>query len=76
MSTEQFQALIQQAKQLSANERKQLMEYLVEAEREEIPKQSGARTDYLTLFGSGRGAFADTEEADKFIREERDSWDN
>ncbi len=36
MSTEQFQTLIQQAKQLSANERKQLMEYLVEAEREDI----------------------------------------
>ena len=77
MSTEQFRALIQQAKQLSAEERKELIKYLSEAEREGTQTlRSRSETDYLALFGSGRGAFATSEEADDFIREERDSWDN
>lgn len=80
MSTEQFQALIQQAKQLSADERKQFIKYLEEsavADRQESEHQSrSGPTDYLALFGSGRGGFTTAEEADNFIREERDSWDN
>lgn len=75
MATEQFRSVMQQAKQLSHEERKQLMEYLAEAEREELHKQSRS-TNYLALFGSGRGCFTNSEEADLFIREERDSWDN
>lgn len=77
MSTEQFQALIQQAKQLSPEERKQLMEYLAKAEREGM-QESVVRTEtnYLDLFGSGHGMFTSSEEVDKFIREERDSWEN
>ena len=31
---------------------------------------------YLALFGSGRGAFATPEEADAFLRRERDLWDS
>ncbi|HZI85804.1 MAG TPA: hypothetical protein VFD48_03155 [Pyrinomonadaceae bacterium] len=76
MSTEQFQALIQQAKQLSPDERKQLIEYLTKAELEEIAKRVGGETDYLALFGSGRGGFDSAEEADISVREERDSWSN
>jgi hypothetical protein len=81
MSTEQFQALIQQAKQLSAEERQQLMRYLTEselAEREpaEGPGEGSKRaTDYVAFFGSRRGAFATPDEADAFIRQERDAWD-
>lgn len=82
MSTEQFQALVQQAKQLSAEERRQLMRYLSESELAghepsgdagEGPK--GA-TDYVAFFGSGRGAFATADEADAFIRQERGAWEN
>lgn len=77
MSTEQFQALIQQAKQLSPDERRQLMEYLVKDESDEKQGSSvGSDTNYLALFGSGRGVFTNSQEADQFIREERDSWDN
>jgi ribonuclease HII len=76
MSTEQFQSLMQQAKQLSHEERKQLMECLAKAEREELLEQSASQTNYLALFGSGRGSFTSPEEAEQFIREERDSWDN
>ena len=82
MSTEQIRALIQQAKQLSAEERHQLMRYLAEskpAEREPS-RSSGEETasliDYVAFFGSGRGAFETAEDADAFIRQERDAWDN
>jgi hypothetical protein len=82
MSTEQFQALVQQAKQLSADERRQLVRYLSESElpehksSDEPGKQSKSATDYVAFFGSGRGAFATSDEADAFIRQERDAWEN
>lgn len=31
---------------------------------------------YLSLFGTGKGGFATPEEADAFLRKERDSWDD
>ena len=34
------------------------------------------RADYGSMFGSGRGGFATAEEADVFLRRERDSWDD
>lgn len=82
MSTEQFQNLIQQAKQLSPEERRQLMRYLAESERAErdpsVRPEEGSKSviDYVALFGSGRGAFATADEADAFIRQERDAWEN
>ena len=81
MSTEHIQSLVRQAKQLSADERMQLIKDLedsVGAEREAHPALDSpkAKTDYLALFGSGRGGFATAEEADEFIRQERDAWDN
>lgn len=82
MSTEQFQALIQQAKQLSTEERRQLMRYLTESELAEGErtgsggKGSKIATDYVAFFGSGRGAFATADEADAFTRKERDAWES
>jgi hypothetical protein len=79
MSTEQFRALIQQAKQLSTEERRQLMRYLTESEPAGGEPSGGPgeeakrATDYVALFGSGRGAFATADEADAFIRQERDA---
>ena len=82
MSTEQFQALIQQTKQLSTEERRQLMQYLTESEIADREPSGAAgegsksAIDYVAFFGSGRGAFATAEEADAFIRQERDAWEN
>jgi hypothetical protein len=82
MSTEQFQALVQQAKQLSAEERRLLMQFLIESELPGQDSSSDRRegtksaTDYVAFFGSGRGAFATSAEAGAFIREERDAWEN
>ena len=41
--------------------------------------QSGAESkpvSYASLFGSGRGGFGSAQEADDFLRRERDSWEN
>jgi len=80
MSTEQFQALIQQAKQLSAEERQQLIRILTESELAESERGPGegsqSAIDYLAFFGSGSGAFATADEADAFVRQERDAWEN
>lgn len=41
----------------------------------EVPS-ARSDTDYLALFGSGRGGFATPKEADDFIREERNASDS
>jgi len=84
MSTEHIQSLVRQARELSPDERVELIKDLqnsLAADREASHSsgESGAdnkRTDYLALFGSGRGGFATTQEAAQFIRQERDAWDN
>jgi hypothetical protein len=45
-------------------------EVIILVEQEPPPKS------YSGLFGSGRGAFATPEEADAFLRRERDAWSN
>ncbi|MBI4558142.1 MAG: hypothetical protein HY706_11220 [Candidatus Hydrogenedentes bacterium] len=35
-----------------------------------------AAQSYRSLFGSGKGAFAFSEEADAFLRQERDAWED
>jgi hypothetical protein len=36
--------------------------------------QEARNKSYLSLFGSGKGAFATPQEADAFLRRERDTW--
>ena len=40
-----------------------------------VPPTPAAKS-YLALFGSGKGGFAGPEEADAFLRQERDAWDS
>jgi hypothetical protein len=82
MSTEHIQSLVRQALQLSPDERVELIKDLQESLTAEAShshvesREENKRTDYLALFGSGRGGFATAQEADEFIRQERDAWDN
>jgi hypothetical protein len=84
MSTEHIQSLVRQVRKLSPDERAELLKDLQDsltADREASHSQfesreENKRTDYLALFGSGRGGFATAQEADEFIRQERDAWDN
>ncbi len=69
MSTEQFQALIKQAEQLPSEERRQLIDYLAKADRDEAQTQSAASgINYLALFGSGWVGFENADETDQDIR--------
>jgi hypothetical protein len=82
MSTEHIQSLVRQALQLSPDERAELIKDLqdsltAEASHSQLDsREENKRTDYLALFGSGRGGFATAQEADEFIRQERDAWDD
>ncbi len=84
MLTEHFQSLVRQGRQLSPDERVELIKDLQdsltadgEASHSQFESQEkNKRTDYLALFGSGRGDLATAQEADEFIRQERDAWDN
>jgi hypothetical protein len=84
MSAEHIQSLLRQARALSPDERVELIKDLQDsltADREASHSQfesreENKRTDYLALFGSGRGGFLNAQEADEFIRQERDAWDN
>ncbi len=46
---------------------------LIEKEEEADTK---AASNYVAMIGSGKGVFATPEEADRFIRDERDAWDD
>jgi hypothetical protein len=81
MSTEHIQSLVRQARELSPDERVELIKDLqdslaAEPSHSHVEPEENKRTDYLALFGSGRGGFATAQEADEFIRRERDAWDN
>ncbi len=67
------QSLLHEAAQLTPDERLQLIRGL-----EALPsvKQDQEKPDYLALFGSGQGGYATPNEADEFIRRERDAWEN
>lgn len=75
MATERLETILAQARQLSTEELAQLIRQATD-----LLLQSGAsvqtvKPSYVSLFGSGKGSFATREEADRFIREERDAWD-
>lgn len=72
MSTE-VETLLQQAKQLTTDERVELIKGL---EDSLVTEDNRGKRDYLALLGSGRGGYASPDEADEFIRKERDAWDN
>lgn len=74
MARNQLEAILAQARQLSPDELAQLIkqaaDLLAQSKR---PMDAAPR--YVTLFGSGRGAFATPEDVDRFVRGERDEWE-
>lgn len=62
-------------KLLSENERLRLVEWTVrDLAQSQNPPSPVEKVDMVSLIGAGRGSFATPEEADAFIRQERDSW--
>lgn len=70
------QTLLQQAKELTSDERLELVRLIKGLEHSLLSEEDHETPDYVALFGSGRGGFATPDEADEFIRKERDAWDN
>jgi hypothetical protein len=73
MSRDELEAILTQARRLSPDELTQLIERatdLLAQSRTSAPQIPR----YVTLFGSGKGSFNTREEADQYIRRERDAW--
>jgi hypothetical protein len=75
MATDKLKTILTQARQLSTDELAQLIKQATDmlAQSSTAATQSSMR--YASLFGSGKGSFANQAEADRFIRGERDAWD-
>jgi hypothetical protein len=73
MPTNQLEAIANQVNLLPPEALVQLIKRATELLEQ---KQSApVKVDYLALLGSGKGAFATAEEADQFLRQERDEWE-
>ena len=80
MSASQLELITNQVKLLPANDLVKLIKQAVELlEQKQIASTASpaekVTTDYVALFGSGKGAFATPAEADNFLRAERDQWE-
>lgn len=75
MSANQLEIIVNQVKLLPPDDLVRLIKRLVELlelKQTVAPRQ---KVDYVALIGSGKGAFATPEEADHFLREERNAWE-
>lgn len=75
MSASQFDFVLHQVQRMPSDELMKLLKKVVELLEQKQTTAAPPKVDYVALIGSGKGAFASPEEADRFIREERDAWD-
>jgi len=75
MSTSELEIIVDQVRLLPPDELVKLIKKLVELLEQKQTVAPRRRVDYVALIGSGKGAFATPEEADHFLREERDAWE-
>ena len=75
MSGSEIEAIVSQVRRLSQEEQKQVVSRLTDLLVLTKPEDESDLT-YSEMFGAGRGSFATPEEADAFLRRERDSWEN
>ncbi len=73
MATSQLELVVNQVKLLPPDDLAKLIQQAEELLRQKQSAQPA--TDYTALFGSGKGSFATPAEADRFLRAERDQWD-
>ena len=75
MATDRLETILAQARRLSPAELAQLIKQAADLLAQTTRSNAQAVPRYAALFGSGKGGFASVEEADRFLREERDAWD-
>ena len=73
MPTNQLDAIVNQVNMLPPEALVQLIKRAAELLEQKQPATHPV--DYLALIGSGKGAYSSSEEADQFLRQERDAWE-
>ncbi len=75
MAASQLELIVNQIRLLSPDELVKLIRRAAEIlEQKQVAAEKPAK-HYAAFFGAGRGVFATPQEADRFIRQERDAWE-
>jgi hypothetical protein len=74
MAIDRLETILAQARQLSPDELAQLIKQATDLLIQSQAPRPQEPPHYASLFGSGKGSFESQEEADRFIRGERDAW--
>jgi hypothetical protein len=76
MTAHELESIMNQVQRLSPYDRLQLIKLIVEnlAQEDDSTHKHNAALDLLEEFPGGR-LFKTSDEADEYLREERDSWD-
>ncbi len=75
MAMNQLDTIINQVKLLPPESLVHLIRRVAELLEQKQAVVAPTQVDYLALLGSGQGAFASAEEANQFLREEREGWE-
>ena len=75
MAASQLDLIVNQIMLLSPDELVKLIRRTAEILEQKQASAERPATNYAAFFGAGKGVFATPEEADRFIRQERDAWD-
>ena len=75
MSRNEVEAIVNEVQRLSPEDQRLVASLITDLLARTKPTDA-AGLSYSEMFGAGRGSFATPEEADAFLRRERDSWEN
>ncbi len=75
MSANQLEIVIDQVRLLSLDDLVKLIRQAAEILEQKQRAAETPATNYAAFFGAGKGLFATPEEVDKFIRQERNAWE-
>jgi hypothetical protein len=75
MPTSQLDAITNQVNLLPPEALVQLIKRAAELLEQKQSAPVPVQVDYLALIGSGKGAYSTAEDADHFLRQERDAWE-
>lgn len=74
MAIDRLETILAQARQLSPDELAQLIKQATDLLVQSQAPTPQSPSHYASLFGTGKGSFSTQDEADRFIRGERDAW--
>lgn len=72
--TSTWESVIRQIETMDTSEKLNLIHYLVDKLQQKNTEHSKSPTSLVAMIGSGRGCYGSPEEADEFLRQEREQW--